>query len=67
MSNATTVRKDDVDVELVEVPMTFGGCVHGRSHDQNPFYAVSITLPGGVPVPTYTVCADCAFEIEEGE
>ena len=59
------------DVELVPVPVSdvtsgYTDSVPGCGHDNVCMY-VSITLPGGVPVPTFTVCKQCSIEIREGE
>jgi hypothetical protein len=50
-------------VSRESVPCDVPGC----SHDGTAWSYVSITLPGGIPVPTFTVCQQCMMGIIEGE
>lgn len=60
------------DVELLSVSRDdivsgYTDSIPGCGDDGTAWSYVSITLPGGIPVPTFTVCQQCTMEIVEGE
>lgn len=71
MMRAISRESVPCDVELLSVSRDdivsgYTDSVPGCGHDNVSMY-VSITLPGGVPVPTFTVCKQCGIDIREGE
>ena len=72
MMSAISRESVPCDVELLSVSRDdivsgYTDSVPGCSHDGTAWSYVSITLPGGIPVPTFTVCQQCTMGIIEGE